>query len=178
MPLVILRELAGCYLILTLSATGLAKARAWRTTSLGVTQERVIPRALVVPITVSLCTTEITLAVLLASRRIEELAGVATTALFLAFAFYKAAVVVRTGKDSCNCTGTSTMFKATRPGVLASLASSTIQASCGILWAFGPPGAGIGFSLLTTVALVVPLAALLVGSVGASRKGTSVGQPV
>ncbi len=136
-----------------------------------------IPRALVVPITVGLCTTEITLAVLLASRRMAEPAGLATTALFLAFAFYKAAVATRTGKD-CSCTGTSTVFKATRPGVLASLASSTIQASCGILWAFGPPGAGIGFSLLTTVALVVPLAALLVGSVGASRKGTSVGQPV
>ena len=115
MLLVILRELAGCYLILTLSATGLAKARAWRTTSLGVTRERVIPRALVVPVTGGLCTTEVTLAVLLASRRFAELAGLATAALFLAFAFYKAAVVIRTGKDSCSCTGTSTMFKAPAP---------------------------------------------------------------
>jgi hypothetical protein len=70
------------------------------------------------------------------------------------------------------------MFKATRPGVLASLVSSFIQAACGFLWAFGPPGTGMGFSLLTAVALAVPVAALLAGFVGAGWKGRTMGQPV
>jgi hypothetical protein len=178
MQLAILHEVVGCYLILTLAATGLAKARAWRTAALAVGRERVIPRSLALPVTVGLCTVEITLAVLLASRTIMKLVGLATAALFLAFACYKSAVVIKIGKDACSCTGTSTMFKATRPSVLASLVSSLVQAACGILWAFGPPGTGMWFSLVTVVALAVPLAALLAGSVGASRKGRTTGQSV
>lgn len=64
------------------------------------------------------------------------------------------------------------MFKATRPSILASLVSSILQAACGFLWAFGPPGAGAGFSLLTAVALAVPLAALLASRLRGNRPGT------
>lgn len=163
MLLAVLREVAGCYLTLTLAATGLSKARAWRATSLGIVRECVISQSMALPIILGLCTTEIVLAALVASREIVKAAGLATAALFLIFACYKVAVVIRTGKDACSCTGTTTMFKATRPGIIASLVSSLIQATCGFLWAFGPAGTGVGLSLLTTIALAVPLVAFLGG---------------
>ncbi len=153
MPLIILREAVGCYLVLTLTATGLAKAKSWRTASLGITRERVIPRRLALPVALTLCAAEVGLALLVAGQKFEEAAGISAAALFLAFAVYKAAVVIKTGKDSCSCTGTSTMFKATRPSIVASFVSSVIQGAGGLLWAFGPPpDPRSGLVLLTSIA--------------------------
>lgn len=155
--LVLLREVLGCYLILTLAATALAKALEWRNTSRMIAVESIIPRNVAPIATAILCVVEISLAALLASRQIPRAAGLMTAGLFVAFTAYKMAVVVKTGNVSCSCTGTSRVFKATRPGILASLLATLVQAGCGCVWAMLPAGGAPELPVISAVAFLIPV---------------------
>jgi hypothetical protein len=177
MLLAIIREAAGCYLVVTLAATGLAKLRSWRTASTGVIGEKVIPRGMALLTVIAVSVTELSLAALFAIGRYPVVVGCITAFTFLCFGGYKVAVSIKTRNISCSCYGASKTYRATGPGVLAALAASLIQAALACTWAFMPEGREGVFELPVIVAFVIPLAAFLMSfywrSPSTSRPGTS-----
>jgi methylamine utilization protein MauE len=153
----VLREVAGNYLIITLSATGLAKAQEWRNTSHRIAVEGVLPRSTAFAATVTISAAEVALAALLAARQFPRTIGFMTAGLFIAFAAYKLAVVAKTGKDSCNCTGTNLTYKATRPGIVASISASLVQAGCGCTWAVVPASRETALAFLSAAVFSIPI---------------------
>ena len=156
MLLAIIRQVAGCYLAITLAATGLAKLRSWRTASTGVIVEKVIPRELAPATVVAVSVAELALAALFASGIFPVLAGCASALLFLSFGGYKATVSIKTGNLGCTCSGKSTAYRATRPGVLAALAASLIQAALALTWASSTAHVNLLLQLPVLVAFVIP----------------------
>jgi len=164
-----IREFAGFYLVLTLTATGLAKLRMRRVTINSLRVEGVIPRSLVAPVVVAVSAAEILLAVSIVSRRYPLAFGLATAAVFVAFGGYKMAVVIRTGWTSCSCTGTSIAYKTTRPAVVATILVPLIQAALACLWAFLPQTGSAAISGVLVLALVVPVLFFLRGALSSAE---------
>jgi len=164
MPLTVIREAAGCYLVFTLAATGIAKLHSSRTAATGVRLENVVPRHLALPVVVAVATAELALATLVAADSAPMVVGVATAGLLLCFGGYKLAVAAKTGNLACSCTGAGIAYKATRPGVLAAVAAATVQAALAVSWAVIPPHPEGIFGLLRLLALATPVVALLAGS--------------
>lgn len=163
MTLTVLRELAGCYLVLTLAATGIAKLRMLRGTSVGLMLEGVVPRRMAMGTVVAVASLELLLSVFLVSRQFPQLAGLATAALFLGFAVYRISVAVKTGWVSCSCSGRSVAYKATRPAITAAIMASLIQAALACVWAFLPSREEMVFRLIIVGAFAIPIAAFLKG---------------
>lgn len=161
--LLIAREVAALYLVFTLATTGLAKAKSWRSTSIGVSSERVVPRGLAVPLTISLVIVEVLLATLIASRVAPEAVGLAVAGLFVAFGIYKVAVGLRHGMSGCSCAGVKMSYIATPSGVAATVLASVLQATLGCFYAFVPPSAGGLLGTLPALGLILPLVAFVKG---------------
>jgi len=158
------RDFAGFYLVLTLTATGLAKFRMRRVTTNSLRVEGVVPPSLTAPVVMAVSATEILLATCIVSGRRPLALGLATAAVFVAFGGYRLAVVIKTGWTSCSCTGTSIVYKATRPTVVAAILVPLLQAALAILWAFGPPTGSAASSGVLVLALVVPVLFFLRGA--------------
>ncbi|MFI7231125.1 MauE/DoxX family redox-associated membrane protein [Nonomuraea angiospora] len=163
MLLAIIREVAGCYLVVTLTATGLAKLRSWRRASTSVTLEGIIPRRMALPIIIAVSTTELTLATLFVTGWYPVVVGYVTACVFLSFGAYKIVVAARTGNVPCSCSGTSRAYRATRPDILGAVAASLIQASLACAWAFMPESGEMLFRLPLLIAFTAPIAVFLVG---------------
>lgn len=158
----IVHEAVGCYLAVTLAATGLAKLRSWRTASTGLIIEQIIPRGIAVQTVIAVSVAELSLAALIAVGRLSMLVGCLTAFTFLGFGGYKLAVSIRTGNTSCSCHGATRAYRATRSGVLGTVVASLIQAGLAFVWAFAPGSRAAAFEVLVVIAFVVPFAALLV----------------
>jgi hypothetical protein len=158
-----IREIAAFYIVLTLASTGLAKAVFWQRTVNGIRSERVIAIRLAPVVASGLIVAELGLATLVAIGFQSKAVGILIALLFLAFGAYRLASVARTGLSSCNCTGTTVAFKATRPNVLAALSVSMVQAGLAATWALLPSGTANQFSVLAAAGFVLPLIALLAG---------------
>lgn len=168
------RELCGFYVVLTLSATGLAKLWSLRRASRGVSAEGVIPAAVAPGLVGMVSVTEVALAGLFVAGAQARLVGFTAALLFLGFGAYKVAVVARTGLSSCNCTGTTIAYKATRPNVFGAVAASVIQATAAFAWAILPADSTSYFSVIGLIALSIPIIVVLFGYL--SRRGGR-GQP-
>jgi hypothetical protein len=162
MLLSITREVAGLYLAITLATTGLAKLRSWRATSTGLIVEKVVPRSIVAPTVIAVSVIELSLAAFFAIGWYRVAVGCVTAFTFLCFGAYKVAVSIRMGIVPCSCYGASKTYRATRPGVLAALTASLIQAALACTWAFTPGDRKAVFALLVVGAFTVPVAVFLI----------------
>lgn len=163
------RELCGFYLVLTLSATGLAKLWSLRRASRGVAAEGVIPAAATTAIVSMVAVIEVVLAGLFVVGSEARLVGFTAALMFLGFGAYKVAVVARTGLSSCNCTGTTIAYKATRPNVFAAVVVSVVQAMMAFTWAVLSDGSESHFSAIGLIALSIPIIVVLLGHL--ARRG-------
>jgi len=163
MLLTIIREAARCYLVFTLAATGLAKLSSWRIVATGVRLENVIPRRMALPIIIAVAITELTLSTFLATDFHPMISGAATAGLLFCFGGYKVAVAARTGNLACSCAGPGIAYKATRPGVLATVAAAITQAALAVSWAIIPSSPNRIFGVFALLAFSIPVAAFLAG---------------
>jgi hypothetical protein len=163
MLLTIIREAVGCYLVITLTATSFGKLQSWRNAATGVRLGKVIPRSLAVPTIVAVSAAELTIAVLLVTGVYPAAVGLVTAGVFLSFGAYKVAVSAKTGNLACNCSGATAIYKATRPGVPATIGASASQAAFAVLWVIIPPSAHSVFDPFLIVAFVIPVLAFAAG---------------
>jgi hypothetical protein len=125
--------------------------------------ENIIPRRMAPPIIIAVSLTELTLATLLATDFRPMISGAATAGLFLCFGGYKVAVAAKTGNLACSCAGAGTVYKATRPGVLATVAAAMTQAAFSLSWATIHSSPNRIFGVLTLLAFFIPVTAFLTG---------------
>ena len=124
----IFREVALCYVVLTLAATSLAKLRSWRASSLVVIRAQVVP-ATVAPFTViGVSLVKLALATCLMLGVEPVLAGRTAAALFLIFGGYRVAVAARTSYLICACAGAARYEPLALRTLAATILTSLVQA--------------------------------------------------
>jgi hypothetical protein len=175
----IVDELAGIYLVVTLTATSLAKLRNWRMTALGVRWERIIPRRFAVIVVIGVSVIELSLATALTLHYRPLLVGIAIAALFLAFGCYRLMVAVTTGFATCTCAGKVRTAEASLPAVVGAAAACAAQCSISLLWArLGNVHPASSMRLLTLGAWVPACTAVICGmrrSLASRKRGSPEG---
>lgn len=156
-----LRQLAACYLIVTLVATSLAKLRRWRASSIALAREAVFPASIAPHVIIGVALAEFALATLLMLRAAPVETGCATAVLFVLFGGYRLVAVTRSKSLGCPCAGVARIGRATPQGVAAAAAASVFQAGMACAWAFG--GSADGLDLVGVIAWLAPFAVLLTG---------------
>lgn len=171
MAVQMLHEFFAFYLVLTLSATGIAKARNWREASIVVASERLIPRRLAATSIAAVTTVELLLATLVATRFMPRVVGAVVATMFLVFGGYKLIAGLKRGILGCACAGSQTVYKATVPGVVATCLASLIQAAVAFVYAFTPPVSGsLLLDTLLLGALALPITMYLCRALGDARE--------
>lgn len=166
----VLHEVCACYLIFTLTATSLAKLRRWRSSSLSMMREQVIPVRAAVAVTVAAALTELTLSTLLTIEADTLLTGLATGLLLLVFGFYRLAVAARTKSLMCACAGSPQYSPATVRAVTATIVSFLFMIGVTFCWTFtGNHGTTTALRSAGIVAWLAPFIILLIGLFGHSR---------
>ncbi len=159
-----LQELAASYLIITLTATSLAKLRRWRSASIAVAREAVIPVSIAPFAVVGVALAELTLSTLMMLAVRPLLVGCAATILFVLFGGYRLIVTRRTGLVTCSCAGASQSSALTGGAIAAVLLTSASQAAIACWWMFGAKQHGLNsLQLVGIVAWLAPFAGLYVG---------------
>lgn len=169
MTLAILGEVVGCYIIVTLVATSLAKLRTWRSTSVALVREAVIPAAFTPTVVIGIAITEFALATALVIGL--RPVGYAVASLFIVFGGYRLAVLAKTKSLICGCAGVTQINQATPAAITATCATSLIQACFGCLWALAPGSVG-DFRLAAMAAWSAPFIILARGYL-VQRRGRS-----
>jgi hypothetical protein len=161
----LIRTLVASYLIATLSATSLAKLKNWRTVSVGVLREMVIPRRAASATIVTVAAVEFLLATLLMLGVQPAVTGFVAAALFLTFGGYRVAVAVRTKSLICTCAGITQSDPASPPAVAGVGFACHLQAglACTLALLGGRPGGNL-LALLTVAAWIAPFITLLTGN--------------
>jgi hypothetical protein len=171
----VLRELCACYLIFTLAATSLAKLRRWRSSSLSVMREQVIPLPAAIAVTIAAALLELALSTLIMLDAYPVPTGLATCSLFLVFGCYRLAVAARTRSLMCACAGSPQYSPATFRAVMATIVSFLFMIGVACYWTFvGNRETMSALSDVRVVAWIIPFATLCVGLFGQSR-GLAVG---
>lgn len=166
----VLHELCACYLIFTLAATSLAKLRRWRSSSLSVMREQIIPVPAAIAVTIAVALLELVLSTLMMLEAYPLLTGLVTCSLFLVFGCYRLAVAARTRSLMCACAGSPQYSPATLQAVMATIAGSLFMIGVACYWTLaGNHGEMNAFSSAGVVAWVAPFAALLGGLFGRMR---------
>jgi hypothetical protein len=159
-----LHALAACYLILTLSATALAKLRRWRTTSIALIRESVVPAVLAPSVVIGVALMELTLSTLLLLEVEPVITGWAAISLLAIFGLYRLAVATRTNFLMCACAGKHEISPVSPPAIAAIVLTTALQACLAYGWmrtaSRGSSGASEAAAL---VAWLAPFAALLAG---------------
>lgn len=140
------RALIAAYLIATLAATGLAKLKNWRSSSVNVMREGVIAPSAAGTVVIVLAAVELLLATLLMLGVQSAVTGFAGTGLFLAFCGYQLLVAARTNSLRCSCAGTSRTDPASLPAVTGATFACLAQAAlaCTLAVAGGRPDGNLG----------------------------------
>jgi hypothetical protein len=169
MTLAILGEVGGCYIIITLVATSLAKLRTWRSTSVALVREAVIPVAFTPTVVIGIAITELALAtaIMVGLRP----AGYAAASLFIIFGGYRLAVLARTKSLICGCAGVTQIKPAIPAAIAAACVTFLVQACLGCLWALAPGSVG-DFKLAAVAAWGAPFIILARGYLVQHRKRT------
>lgn len=156
--LTVFRELSAVYLVLTLAATSLAKARTWQSTKATMLSERTIPYRYVTLVLGALIVVELGGAIWIASRVAPTTIGLLAAALFVAFGVYKVVTGLRRGIVGCSCAGPTTSYIATIPGIIATALASLVQATLAVIYAVVPPTDVTALAVMPLLALTVTFA--------------------
>lgn len=168
------REGAGCYLVVTLVATSLAKLRSGRQASRGLRRERVVPARTAPLVIGGVAAAELALATLMALGAEPVITGSAVVVLFLLFAGYRVLAASRkTQLDSytCPCAGVPLANEASPRAVVAAVAACVIQAGLACGWALAGQARGGLVDVPLAVAWAVPFAVCAAGLLGRARAG-------
>jgi hypothetical protein len=161
---ILLRDVAACYLIVTLAATGLAKLRRWRTASVVLVRDAVIPPAIVPGVVIAVSLSELVLSVFLAAGVELFLTEVAVAALLTAFSIYRMVAAANSKALACGCSGAIRSVRRTAQTVSATALGSAWQVAMALaLIATGTQHGGQWSALARMSALLVPFIALLIG---------------
>lgn len=174
MTLAILRDIAACYLVVTLVSTSLAKLRTLRPTSVGLVSEAVIPEALAPAAVIAVSAVEVALAAALVAGL--QAAGYAVSALFITFGGYRIAVLATTKTIRCGCAGVPRVSAATPAAIAAACTTSLVQAGLGLLCALVPSGSRY-FLLGALAAFLAPVVLLARGYIGQLKRSGRVAAP-
>lgn len=176
-----LHTLAACYLILTLSATSLAKLRRWRTTSIALIRESVVPAVLAPGVIIGVALLELTLSTLLLLEVEPVVTGWAASSLLAVFGLYRLAVAAKTKFLMCACAGKHEISPVSPQAIAAIVITTALQACLAYGWmrtaSRGSTGA---FEAAELVAWLAPFATLLAGRVLpglVKRRPGGVGRP-
>jgi len=156
------RTLIAAYLIATLAATGLAKLRNWRASSVSVMRENVIPPHAAGVVVLVVAAVELLLATLLMLGIESTAVGFAVMGLFLAFCGYQLLVAVKTNSLMCSCAGTSRTDPASWPAVAGVTLACLAQAALACTLAVGGRPSG-NLDLVTLAAWTAPIVVFLAG---------------
>jgi hypothetical protein len=167
----LLLEADAAYLILTLTATSLAKLRMWRAVSLSLTRQQVIPARLSVLVTLGTVFTELALSTLLALRVAPAVTGFLTAGVLVVFGVYRLASAARTRSLMCVCAGFERANPMTPQNVGSLVLSCLTQVALACLWALGPRQPGSAALLAVSIAVwCLPFAALVRGVVASGYR--------
>jgi hypothetical protein len=159
-----LRDVAACYLIVTLAATGLAKLRGWRTASVVLVRDAIIPPAIVPGVIIAISLSEMALSVFLAAGVKLFLTEVAVAALLTTFGVYRMVAAANSKALACGCSGAIRSVRRTAQTVSATALGSAWQVAMAlVLVATGTQHGGQWSALARISALLVPFIALLIG---------------
>lgn len=165
-----LATVAACYLVLTLTATSLAKLRRWRGSSLALIREQVIPIRAAPGVIIGVALAELALATLMMLRILPAAVGIAAAILFTLFGSYRFVAALRTRSLMCPCTGIAEYYPATPQAIAAAVFTCLFQIGLAITWAAAGNRAGTGaFQVARVVSWGVPFIVLLVGGFLRSR---------
>ncbi|MGH3190646.1 MAG: MauE/DoxX family redox-associated membrane protein [Streptosporangiaceae bacterium] len=157
--------LITAYLIVTLSATSLAKFRNRRIAVVGILRERVVPYHAATAVIIMVAFTELLLATALMLQVKPEVTGFAAASLFFTFCAYRLVVALRTKSLICVCAGTSRTDPASLAAVVGTVVACLLQAALACTLAvLDEHPAGIPFRALFIVAWLAPFGACLIGS--------------
>jgi hypothetical protein len=152
----LVRAIVTAYLIITLSATALAKLKNWRIASAGVTRENVIPARAASAVILAVSAAELLLATFFMLDFQPKLCGLTAMGLFLAFLGYQLLVAARTNSLMCACAGVTRTDPASLPGVTGTAVSCLIQAVLSFVLALTGAATGV-FRLLAIIAWIIPI---------------------
>ncbi len=156
----LLRDLICVYLIVTLAATGLAKLRRWRSASVALVRDSVLPRKLVPSIVVGISLAELGLSSALAIGIEVRLAALATATMFVVFGVYRVIAANNSKQLTCGCAGAVRSDPVTPRALAATLLASALQALAAVVLVV--PGASLP-RLAGLAALALPFCAFLLG---------------
>ena len=160
----LLHGLAACYLIVTLTATSLAKLRRWRASSLAMIREQVIPAAIAPLVVIGTSLVELALATLLMLGVKPLLVSCAIAVTFGLFGIYRLLVAARTKSLTCACAGSPRYSPATPRAVAATVVTTLFQVgvAVAVMVTASQSDAGV-VKLAAAVAWLAPLAAIVAG---------------
>lgn len=166
--------IGGAYIILTFSSTSLAKLRNWRSASLILVRQRIIPVGMTVIVTVAVAATEATVALLIAFQLSPLITGCLAAVLFMLFAVYRLVVAAKAESTECPCVGSAAGHgPVTEGAVIAVVLTGLLQIALSCLWAIAGHDVSMWGKLLGLAVWLLPFAVLLVGlmarSISASR---------
>ena len=162
--MILLRDVAACYLIVTLAATGLAKLHRWRTASVVLVRDAVIPAAIVPGVIIAVALSELVFAVFLAADIELFFTEVAVAVLLTIFGVYRMVAAANSKVLACGCSGAIRSVRRTARTVSATALGASWQvATALVLVATGTQHGGQWSALARMSALLVPFIALLIG---------------
>ena len=162
--MILLRDTVACYLIVTLAATGLAKLCRWRTASVALVRDAVIPAAIVPGVIIAISLSELVLSVFLATGVELFSTQFSVAALLATFGVYRMVAAANSKALNCGCAGAIRSVRRTAQTVSATALSSAWQvAMVLVLVATGTQHGSQWSALARMSTLLVPFVALLIG---------------
>ena len=173
-----IRECIAAYLIVTLAATAFAKLSTWRSTSVGLVRESVIPTTVAPVIVFVVSSAELVFGTLIMLRIAVPVVGYTVAAFFVILAAYRLTVTARTNFLMCSCTGTQEIQLATRRSLAGAVTALLIQSGLAVSWALlANASASAAFEPLAVVAWLTPIALIVVGILRRRSPGGSAHGP-
>jgi hypothetical protein len=163
--LAILQESAACYIILSLTATSLAKLVNWRTSAIAVLREGLVPARFASFAVISVSAVEMSLAAFLCFGMAGVLISYAAILLFVLFGAYRLAVAVRTKSLMCTCAGYARYNPATPRALAGVIFASTLQAAIASTLMFPAIGYNANNATLArSIVWSIPFVILIIGT--------------
>lgn len=158
----LVHAIIAAYLIVTLTATALAKLKNWQVASAGVARESVFPTRIAPIVIFGVAVAELVLATFFMLGFQSSVSGFTGTGLFLAFLGYQLLVARRTNSLMCACAGTSRTDPASLPAVTGTTVACLMQAS--LCCALPLTGSATGvFHLAVIIAWLIPIVLFVAG---------------
>jgi hypothetical protein len=156
------RTAIAAYVIMTLTATALAKFKNWQTASVSVTREGIIPSRAALAVIIAVSSAEFLLATFFAFGFQPQITGFAAAGLFVLFLGYQLLVAKRTNSLMCSCAGAARTDPVSLPAVAGTTLSCLVQAALSSSLAIVRPATGV-LQLVVIVAWIIPIVLFVIG---------------